>query len=172
MGKAIADIESHFWSKVKKGGASECWPYLGLLNTSRMNYGVFVIKRKTKRAHRVAYELTHGPIPLGKLVLHSCDNPPCCNPAHLSLGTHRDNARQRMERGRSNMQPAWKAPRNPNQKRFRGEASANAKLTARLVVYIRDLYACGINKADLARNFGVSWSLIKAIVTRKAWTHI
>ena len=63
-------------------------------------YGSFSVDGKSCPAHRVAFELTHGPIPEGQVVRHKCDVPGCCNPAHLELGTSADNNRDRDERGR------------------------------------------------------------------------
>ena len=85
-----------FWSKVNKGGADECWPWL-----KANRYGQFYIGNgMAKPAHRVAYELTYGDIPAGLLVCHHCDNPPCCNPAHLFVGTVQDNMRDKISKGR------------------------------------------------------------------------
>ena len=69
--------------------------------------------------HRVAWEVKHGPIPEGMLVTHTCDNPPCCNPDHLKLGTHLDNARDRIERGRGPGARARDLELNPQWARVR-----------------------------------------------------
>lgn len=73
----------------------------------RDGYGQVHRKGRTFRAHRVAYEDAHGPIPVGLHVLHSCDNPSCVNPDHLRVGTHQENMDDRNARGRTavNSQP-------------------------------------------------------------------
>jgi hypothetical protein len=64
-------------------------------------YGRMAIDRRTRPAHRVAWELANGPIPPGMVVMHKvCDNPPCCNPAHLAIGAQADNNRDRFAKGR------------------------------------------------------------------------
>ena len=64
-------------------------------------YGVFYIgSRKSIGAHRYAWSLANGPIPDGMFVCHKCDNPPCCNPDHLFIGTHDDNMRDMAKKGR------------------------------------------------------------------------
>lgn len=81
-------LEQRFWAKVRVGAADECWPWTG---ARAHGYGrIRTIGKRFCRAHRLAYALAHGdPGPL--LVCHRCDNPLCCNPAHLFLGTVQDN---------------------------------------------------------------------------------
>lgn len=86
------------WKRVKVGKPDECWEWQGRLNTS--GYGQMSIRGKLKLAHRLAYEVSKGPIPDGLVVRHSCDNPRCCNPAHLSIGTQADNVRDAHIKGR------------------------------------------------------------------------
>jgi hypothetical protein len=105
---------TRFWSKVQR--AAGCWEWQA--GKFRNGYGMFGAGRfpdgrsDTRYTHRVAYELTHGPIPNGLQVLHTCDNPPCCNPAHLQLGTHLDNMQDSARKGRkSGERPkAWSLP--------------------------------------------------------------
>lgn len=85
-----------FWSRVDKDGA--CWEWAGARHPQ--GYGVFSAGGRSLRAHRFAFQLANGPIPEGMFVLHSCDNPPCVNPAHLRLGSHADNMRDMSARRR------------------------------------------------------------------------
>ncbi len=90
-----------FWSKVDQTDQSGCWPWTAARKPK--GYGVF--SRGTRAdglvtSSRMAWELTHGPIPVGQMVRHACDNPPCCNPSHLALGTDSDNLTDAYTRGR------------------------------------------------------------------------
>lgn len=96
-------VECRFWSKVdQSGGADACWSWTASTKTARcgMKYGDFNYKGKSTGAHRVAWELTNGQIPDGLCVLHKCDNPLCCNPAHHFLGTRTDNVNDMLAKGR------------------------------------------------------------------------
>lgn len=90
-------ISERFWAKVDRDSGG-CWKWQGGKRSD--GYGLFQIGPKSRRAHRVAYVLVKGPIPAGLDVLHHCDNPPCCNPDHLFVGTDLDNARDCREKGR------------------------------------------------------------------------
>lgn len=89
---------SNFWNRIERGPDDACWVWRGALVST--GYGQTRWYGRQVPAHRVAYELVKGPIPDGHLIRHTCDNPPCCNPAHLLPGTPLDNARDRTERGR------------------------------------------------------------------------
>lgn len=93
------DEKERFWKKVKK--TSSCWIWIG---TFSHRYGQFHISRGGKwrpvRAHRFSWEITNGKIPIGKYILHCCDNPPCVNPKHLFLGTQLENMRDRFSKRR------------------------------------------------------------------------
>lgn len=78
-----------FWDRVSRGGADECWPWIGFKKSS--GHGLTSYKSLSIHASRKAYILTHGPISSALCVNHRCDNPSCCNPAHLYLGTRADN---------------------------------------------------------------------------------
>ncbi len=100
------------------------------------------------------------------MVRHKCDNPLCCNPDHLELGTHADNMRDKAERGR-----AWTGGQPPQQPR--GAGNSNAALTDDDVREIRRRHAeGGVTYRDLATEFRVTPQNIGAIVRRKTWTHV
>ena len=80
------------------GDADECWEWPDLATAS--GYGRFSAAGRTHSAHRVAYEHFVGAIPEGLFVLHRCDNPLCCNPNHLFVGTAADNTADMMAKGR------------------------------------------------------------------------
>jgi len=97
-----ASLATRFWSKVRRGEPNACWPWTG--STDGRGYGHLSAypKGSPLKAPRVAWEIANGPIPDGMLVRHKCDNPPCVNPAHLELGTQKDNTRDTSARGRLN----------------------------------------------------------------------
>lgn len=77
---------------------NDCWVFTGSLNNK--GYGNFALDGKLDKAHRVAYMYYIGPIPENTMVLHKCDNPPCCNPNHLFLGNAKDNHIDKINKGR------------------------------------------------------------------------
>lgn len=91
-------VEERFWSKVKMGEPDECWEWQAYFRGG--GYGGFQWLGKPWKSHRVAWILTNGEVPDGLWVLHTCDNPACCNPAHLWLGTRSDNVRDMCAKGR------------------------------------------------------------------------
>lgn len=95
--KKIADHErtAHFMSKVRKNG---CWQWQESLVAR--GYGRYWMNGRCVTAHRAAYVLLKGDIPMGKSVLHTCDNRGCMNPDHLYLGDHKDNMDDCIRRGR------------------------------------------------------------------------
>lgn len=96
-----ASLEERLWAKINKRGPDECWLWMASLNA--YGYGQIQAEDKSRplRASRVVYETVHGSIPKGMHVLHHCDNPACCNPKHLWLGTHQDNMDDMNAKGRN-----------------------------------------------------------------------
>jgi len=98
------DWHSRFWEKVDKRAPDECWPWTG--SRTAQGYGkmqVWVASRGTwiaTYAHRLAFEMEYGSFPESVDILHSCDNPPCTNPAHLRIGSQRDNVMESVVKGR------------------------------------------------------------------------
>ena len=88
---------ARFWAKIEKC-ENGCWEWTGVRNW--MGYGRVSRAGRITSAHRIAYELSVAAIPDGLSVLHRCDNPPCCNPDHLFVGTVRDNAKDAVAKGR------------------------------------------------------------------------
>ena len=90
-------LEEAFWRHVTKGDG--CWEWDGW--RSAAGYGRLYYRGTSKAAHRLSWELANGrPIPKGSVVLHACDNPPCVRPDHLSVGSHSDNAKDAIGKGR------------------------------------------------------------------------
>jgi hypothetical protein len=94
--------QTAFLKRVKVASGDDCWLWQGVLN--KKGYGRYYTRGKVFFAHRVSYELFKGEIPPGLLVLHRCDVPTCVNPNHLFVGTHSDNAKDAVAKGRSGAQ--------------------------------------------------------------------
>ena len=92
------ETKLRFESKINKLPNGGCWIWNG--GNNEKGYGMIQVGGKQIRAHRLSYELYVGAVPPGMLVCHSCDNPPCCNPKHLWLGTNADNQRDKLNKGR------------------------------------------------------------------------
>lgn len=90
--------ENRFWAKVDVGRHDECWPFVGRAR-AKEGYGIFAVGGRARRANRVAWAIANGADPDG-FVCHSCDNPRCCNPAHLWVGDNRENQADASGKGR------------------------------------------------------------------------
>lgn len=155
LGKSLRRSEMHpqftqervarFWASVDKTG--DCWLWARYRHPS--GYGQF----SHMQAHRVAWELTHGPIPEGVVVCHRCDNPSCVNPDHLFLGTDAENIADRDAKGRGP----------------RGLRNGRAVLTPDRVGELRAAAQGGLSAAQLGRMFGVSPSQANRVATGKRW---
>lgn len=146
-----ANTLADFEARLDRSG--ECWNWTGRL--LRSGYGDFYSK-KHWRAHRFAYEAYVGPIG-DKHVCHRCDNPRCCNPAHLFLGTPAVNAADKSSKGRTG-----------REKRL-GEGNGLAKLNEQKVRIIR---ASDERSVTLAERFGVSKVAINYVRNRTTWSHV
>ena len=145
-----------FWFRVAMP-TDGCWEWQG--GRQHQGYGQFRIRERTQAAHRVAWEMSYGPIPKGMVVCHKCDNPPCCRPDHLFLGTTRDNQRDKWAKGRGSA--------------YRGVTNASAKLTADEVRKLRSLAASGrYSLTALARMFGITRNAVTKAVRRISYADI
>lgn len=163
-------VEDRFWELVPEGDGCREWA------GTRDDYGYGVIstvrggKPKQYRAHRLAYALSHGlPIDgLGGVVMHSCDNPPCCAPEHLSIGTSAENTADRHRKGRDASGARSGSALYPGLRR--GERNGRAKLTAEQVNEIRTRYAAGgVSQQALGNEYGVTQAVVSAIILGKLW---
>lgn len=154
-------LKARFESKIEK--TPTCWNWKGgkITGKGKYPYGKIMIRNvdtwKLTAAHRVSYMLYVGS-PDGFLVCHKCDNPSCVNPAHLFLGTPKDNMKDRDLKGRAN--PPC------------GERQWLHKLTSKKVSKIRQNHSSGTTQAVLAKKYGVTPSTISRICSGKYWKHI
>jgi len=158
----VRDAAARFWSYVDKSADPTCcWTWTGWLD--KHGYGqVYWNGKRARPSHRVAYQLAYGDIPEGLFVCHSCDNPRCVNPAHLFLGTHRDNTLDAVAKGRYKI----------NVLSQHGELNHNVKVSKETVLEIRRLCAEGVSVARISRRTGVPYANAWRIARRKGWEHI
>jgi hypothetical protein len=143
-----------FERNVKKGTVdTDCWEWQAARHSS--GYGQLRRSGRAIYMHRWSYEHHNGPIPDGMLIRHSCDNPPCVNPAHLLLGTERENMADAVERGRASV-----AERH------------SRKLTNADVVTIRACIAAGEKQAHVARRFGIAESTVSEMMHGRTWKSV
>ena len=135
-----------FWAKTRMD-VSGCLIWTACKN--EWGYGRFGVGGKNRHAHRVAYELAHGPIPAGLLVMHTCDNPACVNVGHLRLGTDADNVADMDKKGRANRTP-----------------KPHYKMT---IEQVREVRSSTVSAVKLAAKFGVSRSAVTAVRRGVTW---
>lgn len=147
--KYYDNLKITFWDRVDQTAGHEgCWPYQG---SRRANgYGRLRIRGKHELAHRMAYRFKFGVDPTSFVVMHTCDNPPCCNPHHLVLGNHSDNMADRSRKGRAPMH----------------KAILNAADVKRIIERLN----LGATGSSLAREFGVGETAISRIKNGRTWT--
>lgn len=155
-----AEPSVRFWRRVARAAPDQCWQWTGAKASN--GYGSFQPGGNGSPgmgAHRFCYELHHGPIEKGRasVVMHSCDNRLCVNPAHLSLGTPKENTADMIAKGRH----ARQAPV--------GGANGKAVLTEEIVRAIR---ASDESNPVLARRFGCGINTVRGVRIGRTWTHI
>ncbi len=150
-----------YWSKVDVRAPNECWPWLA--GTNAQGYGLFSVGMQQFRASRFGYWVHTGVYPGDRMVCHSCDNPPCQNPAHLFLGTALENSQDKIKKGRF----------RTTSPKVHGEQNGRAKLDDASVRYVLASYATGcVTQQALADELGVADTTIWKIIRRKSWTHV
>lgn len=159
LAKKVPQLEERFWSKVDKCGDGKCWPWTASVRRKDEGYGAFGLGGRHQPASRVAWILTYGEIDSGLEVCHSCDNPACCNPSHLFLGTRKANNDDKIAK----------------QRHAFGERIGTAKLTEKQVIEIKKAKPVGRTKvgyrAAIAKRYGVSPYTITDIWGRR-WKHL
>ena len=142
LSKAVRQGECLVWAK----------------HINRSGYGSVWSGGKNRDAHRVSYELHHGPIPQGMCVMHSCDNRACIEPSHLSIGTRTENMQDMANKGRAS--------------KVSGESHSLSKLTPSQVAEIRRRYTPYDRKNSscaMAREFGVNQSTLWSALKARTW---
>ena len=153
------DSESRFWSRVDKAaGEASCWPWTGKTNPG--GYGV----AGRDKAHREAFKRANGWLPAGNrrgdlVIRHTCDNPLCCNPGHLSVGTHKQNTADAVARGRIRTPAARQGCDHPR-----------ARFDAEQVSAILEALECGESAASIARRVGCGASTVRRIARGESYS--
>lgn len=156
----VTEFAAKFWARVDRGDPSACWEWQGCRHRfghgqTSVPAGVIEDRHRVHYSHRVAYHLTSGPIPDGLFVCHCCDNPACCNPAHLYAGSQARNMRDMSDRGRA-----------------RSSGPPKAILTEDNVRDIRRRRSAGERCVDLAREYGVSYTCISLTSRGLKWRNV
>lgn len=150
----IPTTSERLWGNTKK--VNTCWVWMGA--RQKGNYGTICVSGILTKTHRLAWELANNAkIPKGMFVCHKCDNPPCCNPDHLFLGTCQDNVNDMIQKDRGN----------------RGTRHGNVKLTDEAIKQIKKDYIPNVvGYKKLAKKYGVSEWCIRRVVKGNGWKHI
>lgn len=145
-------LSDRFWSKVEILGPDECWPWKAAVRNKNEGYGAFWFEGRHQPSSRISYVLAKGEYESGLQVCHQCDNPACCNPKHLFLGTGKENNDDKVSKGRQ----------------AAGETSGKNKVSAAQVVEIRSKRSSATLK-ELAAEYGIHHTTVADICTRKSW---
>ena len=165
--KNYGDPEKRFWSNVKIGKKNECWPWTKAIGDDGYPVSKFTFEDRVEhRSARIAWRLSHKrrKIPKKWLVRHSCDNPPCCNPSHLRIGTHRRNVDDQIKRNRV----------------LRGDTHWRSRLTEIQVQSLRLEYKKLVRAKGskyglypkLARKYRVPWYVVSCAIRGVCYKHV
>lgn len=155
MSEAKKTHAEKFWEKVDVRDKDDCWIWQGRINEK--GYGRLQVGSVQKYSHRYAWELSNNQeIPNGKIIMHLCDTPLCCNPNHLSIGTQTENI----------------ADMNAKKRHCKGTDKINAKLNEQSVKEIRELLSNGMSPPAIAEKFNVSRGAIHQVKKGITWRHI
>jgi hypothetical protein len=161
---------SRFWSKVDKSHGDGCW--LWVAGKFRNGYGAFNAskknppKDKTRYAHRVSWIRANGPIPLGYVVCHKCDNPACVNPDHLFIGTQAENLSDMRRKGRGSEVGLLTS------ESAAGEKNPRAKLKTSDVVQIKKMLCDGETPTRVAEIMGIPRTRVYDISHGRCWVGV
>jgi hypothetical protein len=157
MRKKVENFLDRFWDRIDVRDENSCWEWLAGKN--RGGYGAIRPKSKCQMfAHRLMWELANAEeIPPGLHVMHSCDNPSCVNPKHLSLGTRSDNMSDMVRKGRGSV----------------GEKNGSSKLRTSEVLEIKRLISEGkMFHREIAAIYNVSRTHMSDIKSGRRWKHL
>jgi hypothetical protein len=168
---ARQELRERLMRSIRVNEATGCWEWTQARRKKpSLPYGCVSIGDRQKVTHRLMYELAVGSIPCGMMVLHRCDNPPCCNPDHLFLGTHQGNMADMVAKGRQ-ATGARSGRHTKPERTARGSRNGRAKLDEEKAERIRVRYAAGgVKLKDLADEYGVSIQTVWKIAKGKRFT--
>lgn len=146
--------QDRFWDKVDKTTVDACWPWRG--GRDKDGYGYFRVGGGNRRAHRVAYVVSHGSLEPALDVCHACDNPRCVNPRHLWVGTNQDNSDDMVRKGRS----------------LCGIANPKVRLSERKVQEVVRLADLGLLQKEIAQRIGCNQRTVSTILTGRQWARV
>jgi hypothetical protein len=150
------ELEARFWAKVARAGPDDCWEWRGMRREA--GYGRMKIGGVRWTATHISLLIAGYPRPSDFLALHSCDNPPCVNPAHLRWGTPADNSADAVSRDRMSREGGARGERNPG--------------SVLVEEQVRAIRASELGYKALARRYGVDRTTIRAIKRGKSWRHV
>jgi len=159
MPKQMTPWQVRLWKRVAVGWEGECWPFEGYCHPTR-GYGQMGLGSRDQglgETHRLAYEFFFGQIPQGMCVCHQCDNPSCCNPNHLFLGSHADNMADMKRKGRGSGAI--------------GSANRNFRISHTEVEEMKELVSAGMTKVAVADRYGVTPQYVGQLVNGRWRRH-